>query len=297
MQIIKNLKYWFITVCRGYSIPMSFLNWLVVFILALGLQGNIIYGILALIAIVFAHMGTNLLDDCVDYYLKSPKQECKTEYLETGFVSIKFVMIMTVFYFFITLFIGGFFLLKYGLPVLLISLFAGVIIISYPRLNHYALGELAVGLTFGILLFAGVSLVMTGILSRSILLISLPVSLLTVAVVYTHALMDYDFDIKSGKKTLCIVLGSKENGLIGLMAIYILTFLLTAYLIREHILPVCVLSVLTLIPLVFQLKRNLGTYIKEDTHGKDDFIKNFLIARNISLFYNFFIILCVGLSY
>ena len=38
----------------------------------------------------------------------------------------------------------------------------------------------------------------------NIILISIPVSLLTVAVVYTHALMDFDFDKKSGKFTFSL---------------------------------------------------------------------------------------------
>ena len=80
---MKKILYWLFTVSRGYSAPMSILNWLVVFVLTIKTEqdANILYGLLGLVGIFFAHLGTNLFDDCIDYFLKIPKQKCKTEYL------------------------------------------------------------------------------------------------------------------------------------------------------------------------------------------------------------------------
>lgn len=294
-EVLNNLKYWFVTVSRGYSAPMSILNWLVVFLIALFNNGNFSYGILALVGILVAHLGTNLLDDCVDYYLKSPKQECKTQYLEQGFVSIKFVAIITLLHFGIASAIGLFFFIKLGLPILIFAGIAAMIILLYPRLNHFALGELAVGSTFGVLLFAGVYYVMLNEVSLNIILISIPVSLLTVAVVYTHALMDYDFDKISGKKTLCIALGSKEKGLWGLVSIYTITLITTTLLVLKNILPpLAIASFLLVIP-ICKLKKQLTQY-SQNTPQKNDFMKNFILSRNISLYYNIIIILCTILG-
>ena len=94
--MVKNIFYWLFTVSRGYSAPMSILNWLVIFVLTIktNSNANVLYGILALIGILFAHLGTNLFDDCVDYILKTPKQECKTEYLDKGFTTINKVFVV-----------------------------------------------------------------------------------------------------------------------------------------------------------------------------------------------------------
>ena len=48
---------------RVYSLPMTVMSWLVIFAFGILSSGNINYGILALIGISLAHMGTNVLDD------------------------------------------------------------------------------------------------------------------------------------------------------------------------------------------------------------------------------------------
>jgi len=54
---------------RIFSLPMTILSWLVIFTFSLIDSGNILYGILALVGICFAHLGTNLLDDYFDLNL------------------------------------------------------------------------------------------------------------------------------------------------------------------------------------------------------------------------------------
>ena len=55
---------------------MSFMAWLIPFSFGLLNGGNFVYGLLALIGIVFAHLGANLFDDIIDYraFLKKRKQ-------------------------------------------------------------------------------------------------------------------------------------------------------------------------------------------------------------------------------
>ena len=59
-------RLWFYDVSRGYSLLMSVMPWLVAFLYCLKQGGNILYGMLALIGIVAAHLGTNVFDDVVD---------------------------------------------------------------------------------------------------------------------------------------------------------------------------------------------------------------------------------------
>ena len=289
---MKKIFYWLFTVSRGYSAPMSVLNWLVAFVLTVKLNpnANYIYGLLALVGILFAHLGTNLFDDCVDYILKNPKQECKTEYLDNGFTTIKAVFGVTFLYFLIALAVGIFFYFKLGTPVLYLMIPAVIMIILYPKLNNFALGEAAVGLCFGVLLFAGVCFIMTSTFDLKIILISIPVSLLTVAVLYAHSLMDFDFDKQSGKYTICQLLKTKERALLGLMGIYFAAFGGTIWLIITHILPKGLFFVIFLLPLIIKLNIKLKTYNDNSYHDKEEFKINFKIARNISLFYNFILI-------
>lgn len=270
-------------VSRGYSAPMSILNWLVAFVLTVKMyeNANALYGLIALIGIVFAHLGTNLFDDCVDYMLNVPKQVCKTEYVKK--MSMKTVFIFTVIYFLIACIVGGFFIMKFGIPILYFVLPAMIIIFLYPKLNNFALGELAVGLCFGVLLFMGVSYVMTSIFDINLVFISIPVSLLTVAVLYAHSLMDFDFDKQSGKFTLCQALRTKQNALYGLMVIYFITFLSTAVFIFKNILPLQMLVIVVLLPLVIKLYSLLK-------NNPENFLVNFKLARNISLFYNLILV-------
>ena len=52
---------------RLFSLPMTILSWLVIFVFALKNGGNIFNGLVALIGISCAHLATNLFDDYIDY--------------------------------------------------------------------------------------------------------------------------------------------------------------------------------------------------------------------------------------
>ncbi len=267
---------------------MSVLNWLVAFTFIFKSFDNssLTNGLLALIAIIFAHLGTNLFDDFVDDFTNTPKQECKTKYLSEGFTTIKSVLIASLFCFIIALSIGIFFFLKFGLIILYLTLITGLIIVSYPKLNNFALGEAAVSLCFGFLMFAGINVVMTGDVNINTLLISIPVSLLTSAVVFCHSIMDYEFDKKSNKNTLCVLFGF-NNALKLLLVFYLSTIILTIILTIKNIIPQIMSMSVICIPYSIKLYKNLKIYNPEINN---EFMKNFLMSRNISLFYNLLLI-------
>ncbi|UKI40884.1 MAG: hypothetical protein L6V95_12345 [Candidatus Melainabacteria bacterium] len=82
-KIKERFLFWF-KASRGYSLPMSVISWLIIFVYALKFSnGNIIYGILALIGIAFAHLGTNLFDDYIDFKDNVPKQNTNQHILIT----------------------------------------------------------------------------------------------------------------------------------------------------------------------------------------------------------------------
>mgnify|MGYP003295830711 CR=1 FL=1 len=52
---------------RIFSLPMTFFSWLVIFVYSMSENGNVLFGLIALVGLAFAHLGTNLLDDYFDY--------------------------------------------------------------------------------------------------------------------------------------------------------------------------------------------------------------------------------------
>ena len=296
-RIEKWFSFWFMQVSRGYSLPMSLTNWLVVFILGFINGGNLLNGVLALIGFAFAHMGTNVFDDFVDHLTGVPKQECKTAHIDNGQTNLKTILILAIVYFAIALCIGIFLFVKCGWFVLALAGIGGFIALCYPFLNKFALGELAVGMTFGPLLFAGVYFVMTGNITKQVLAISVPVAIFTVAVLMVHALMDYDFDKVSGKKTLCILAGSKIAALNMIFALIVLAFALTLWFIGIEYLPIMSACTLGLFLVVITLYKRLGIYITEEKHEKSSFRNNFALIRDLGTIYCVFIALSLYLNW
>ena len=282
----KNFSHWLVTVSRGYSLPMTFFNFLVCFMFCASFENaNFVFGLLCLVGLAFAHLGTNLFDDCIDFLLKVPKQKCKTQYLDTKFTDFKTILMVTFLYFSAASLIGLFFLFKCGLPVVQIALVAAFIIIVYPKLNNFALGEAAIFLCFGPLMFAGISYVMLNQISLSAVLISIPVAILTAMVGFVHSIMDYDFDKNANKKTLCIRLGEKKNSIFLLISSFVFVLFFTFYLVLIKILPVLATFVIFLFLPCLKLVKQLKKHII-NKNNDDDFLKIFASARNISILYN-----------
>ena len=113
-KIKEHFLFWF-KASRGYSLPMSIMSFLIIFVYALKFNnGNIFYGMLALIGIAFAHLGTNLFDDYVDFKDNVPKQKYKSTYIDNKETDLKTIFKMVCFYFFVPTLIGIFFTIKFG---------------------------------------------------------------------------------------------------------------------------------------------------------------------------------------
>ena len=222
---------------RIFSLPMTIMSWLVVFVFSVINSGNILYGIVCLIGICFAHLGTNILDDYFDYkslikqvdfdkkeYLKNT-QKTKCRYLVSGILSESQVLILAGIYFFIASVIGLFFYIKCGTPVIKFALAGGFIAILYPILSKIRLSEFAVGLAYGPILFGGVNFVMTKTISWEVFVLSIPTMIMTVILLYIHTIMDFDFDLKEGHYTVANAFDSQLDSLIILKIFTILAYI------------------------------------------------------------------------
>ena len=280
--MIKTILFW-LENSRLFSLPMTLLSWLVIFVYSLKTGGNIINGIVALIGISFAHLATNLFDDYIDYKnLTDNSQKCKCAYIKEGKASLNDVLKVVVIYCFIACLTGLFLFLRCGFPVIWLAVIGGIIALIYAKLSQKGMSEIAVGLAFGPLLFEGVYFVMTGNFSYTVLVMSLAVVMFTIGLMYVHTLLDFEGDMSAHKKTLVCRIGNKSLALKGVFVVYgsgylftlILSFMLNNYLI---------LLTLALIPLVLRMYNSLKTSCGDDVK---EFYFRLLQARNLMVYYS-----------
>ncbi len=313
----------FFTLCRGYSLPISIMSWVVPFLFAFLNGGNVFYGLIALFGIVILHLATNLFDDVVDYVIEYNKikkglkndfnfQKGKCSLIINKEVSLKTAFAVSVLLFFIAGLTGLYFIGIYGFKLLYIIIPSAFIFLLYPILGSMGFGEVLVAIAFSPLLYSGVYFVMTGGFSYDILAISISTGLFVVAVLHNHMLLDYKYDKTNRKMTLSRLCGNERNALILLVI-----FIISAYLnilirvILKTLPPIYLLTLLS-IPTAIILIKTMNTHIKnpdeeikynilmgsmrgENQAPKEqkNFIRKFLIMQNLLAF--FIVLLCIAI--
>lgn len=221
---------------RAFSLPMTIMSWLVIFTYSALVAGHIRYGLLALAGICLAHLAANLLDDYFDYkslikqvsfnkkeYLKN-SQKTKCRYLISGLIRPQDILILAFIYLAAASIIGLFFFIKCGIGVVYFALIGGIITILYSFMSKIRLSEFAVAVAYGPALFGGVYYVMTKTYSWDAIILSIPSMLVTVTLLYIHTVMDFDFDLNEGHKTVANSFNSQLDSLIVLKWLLILAY-------------------------------------------------------------------------
>ncbi len=270
MNFIQKTIFW-LNNARAYSLPMTVLSWAVIFIFSLKYGGNVLYGIIALFGICLVHMATNLIDDYFDYKILSMNlkyinsaQNCKCEYLKSGKATLDELKKTIITYLSIAAIIGIYLFCVSGAYVALLAIIALIIALTYQKLSLNGLGEIAVIIAYGPLMFEGVFYVMTGNFSTEVFILSLACALFTNTVLYAHMLMDFDGDECSHKTTLCRKFKTKDKALQFILAFYVLGFLSIGIL---SLITTNYLYLLTLLttPLIVDLYLSLRAYNNDKT--------------------------------
>jgi len=183
--------------------------------------------VLALLGIIFGHLGINLWDDYFDY--KKSDQVIrdrlnskgiraridKCHYLTSGETTVKELGWAASVFCMIALLFGGVIFVERGYPILVIALITAFFGISYSgfpfRFSYHGLGELVIGAVFGPLLMCGVYIAACGTFSLQLVFISIPIGMLVTNIVYTHAVIDFEADKAMNKKTLAVILKKKNR--------------------------------------------------------------------------------------
>lgn len=302
-------------ITRAYALPMSIFSWLVAFAYGVSCSGNILYGFLALIGICLAHLGANMFDDYIDYkklkriddngneYLINA-QKGKCDYLLNKTITSKQLILLSLFCFGLACCIGIFFTLKIGLVVLIIMIISGLIGLLYPIAGTVRLCELFIALIYGPLLFGGVSCVMNGAYDWRTLIVCIPTTLLTVNLLYTDTMLDYDLDKAENKKTIANIF-SRQNSLICHKLLLFLAYL-SLFLVYWNTKTISIFITLLTIPMAVNLISSVSLFIKDKNklpkrkfydglmenwdiilqEGSASFMMRMYQARNLMIFFS-----------
>lgn len=316
---MKNLvSFWFKTT-RAYSLPMSIMSWSVPFVFGITDKGNILYGIIALIGIIFAHLGVNMFDDFVDFLIAKKNanadgeivlQKGKCAYLLNKELTLKQLALAICVLFTLAVLCGLYLTVKTGFTVVIIAAIAGVIGLLYPLLSFVALGEIAVGVIFAPLLYTGVYYVMTGGFSWELFPVAISTGILTIGLLHAHMFLDIDYDKPNNKRTLCLLAGSKENairnqlyimalGYINIIAFVLMQKIPNIYLITLLSLPTAVMLYKIMRAGIINPDEKIHTNIffgilenMQEYKENRNFMITFMTARNVMV--EFTILACVA---
>jgi|Deesub1362A_J573_1020465.scaffolds.fasta_scaffold00088_47 1,4-dihydroxy-2-naphthoate octaprenyltransferase len=218
-------------------------------LVALIKTGNIdfFYLILTLIGVCLLHTGTNVANDYFDY--KDGTDNVNKEFItpfsggsrviQQGLMSPKEVLIEAMLLFILGGLVGLYLAFARGIVVLylgIIGIISGFFYTAPPfKFASRGIGELLVGLNFGVLVVLGSYYVQTKSLAIEPVLASLPVSFLITAILWINEFPDYRADRETGKLTLVVRLGRRKavefyRALMYLPYVVILIFILLGYL-------------------------------------------------------------------
>ncbi|MDD2534692.1 MAG: prenyltransferase [Eubacteriales bacterium] len=219
--------------------------------------------ILTLLGIALIHTGANLINDYFDY--KSGADTQNQEYLPgvtggsrvvvDGFIPLKTVLNVAIATFVLGTAIGVYLAIIAG-PVVYWLIGFGLltsVIYTTPRFNliNMKLGEIVIGLDFGILTILGAYYVQTGTFSLNAFFVSIPVGILIAAILLINEFQDYQSDLKVGKKTTVVRIGRKAGSqLLTTMLISLQILVLVDVILGA--LPLWSLLSLLSAPLLFQ---------------------------------------------
>ena len=204
---MNKIKFWFNN-ARPTSLPQSLVPSVLAVCMALQADGFSWWlSTCAVLGVMAAHLALNLFDDYFDYIKKQSgyRDELKHEgfrarigkcpYLTSGQATLKQLLAACVILSIIAFSFGSVVLYFRGDLVLYIvgaTILLGFFYSAPPlRLSYHGLGELVIGTIFGPLNMAGTYYAACGEMSNAVVLVSVPVGLLIMNIIYVHSILDF----------------------------------------------------------------------------------------------------------
>ena len=308
---------------RVFSLPMAIMSWLVIFTYSSLVAGHIRYGFLALIGVCLAHLAANVFDDYFDYkslikqvdfnkkeYLKN-SQKTKCRYIIAGLMKPRQIFALGCIYLLLAILIGVYFFFKCGAGVIYFALIGGILTVLYSFLSKIRLSEVAVAIAYGPALFGGIYYVMTKTYSWDAIILSIPSMIVTVILLYIHTVMDFDFDINEGHKTIANSFNSRLDSLVVLKWLLILAYITPVLLCIFDIADWQVFAVWLTIPLAVDLYKSMVDFSAdpesvpehkwyhfpmENMMGEPAFMTRIYQSRNLMIYYSLVLTISIILA-
>jgi 1,4-dihydroxy-2-naphthoate octaprenyltransferase len=213
--------------------------------------------LLALLGGLFLHAGTNVMNDYFDH--RSGTDEMNVQYvrpftggsrmIQKGLLTPREVLWESILAYIGAVLVGVILTIHRGHPILIlgaIGLFCGYFYTGTPLvLAARGLGELVIGVNFGLLMVVGSYYVQTGRFSAEPLLAAIPVALLIILVVFINEFQDMESDGKAGRRTLVVRLGKKRSSRVYLGLLSLCYLIVLTLVALRLISPFCLIVLLT----------------------------------------------------
>ncbi|MEM3832428.1 MAG: prenyltransferase [Thermoprotei archaeon] len=232
---------------------------------------NLAIYLITLIGAISLHAYTNVINDYFDTLYGvdkpgAPTTRYRPHPIISGIFKPHHILRISIAYLFIAA-LTGLSLYFLGRPLILfLGLIGALISLEYTgpplKYKYKGLGELAVFIVWGPLMFLGSNYAQTGLILFKPVLISFPIGLLVAAVLLIDEIRDYEYDKFSNIKTLPIIIGQQN----ALKLYYILTtlpFILVTSFVIINILKVSSLIIFLTLPKLIDLIKHFSKQIPD----------------------------------
>jgi 1,4-dihydroxy-2-naphthoate octaprenyltransferase len=178
-------------------------------------KANWIYLLWAVASAIFIQIGTNLVNDAIDFKkgADTDKRIGPQRITQSGVFSFKQVIFFATLSFLFALLCGIPLVLQGGVSILVIGLVSILLGYGYTAgpypLAYKGLGDLFVILFFGVIAVMGMSYIHTMMWSLDALVLGLQIGMLAAVLIAINNLRDHEGDRLVGKKTMAVRLGVK----------------------------------------------------------------------------------------
>ncbi|OQW51915.1 MAG: 1,4-dihydroxy-2-naphthoate octaprenyltransferase [Proteobacteria bacterium SG_bin7] len=290
---LSYLKIWFLAI-RPKTLTAAIVPVIVgsVLIYTSSYQVNWWLSVFALLGALFIQVGTNLVNDAIDFKKGADTQDRlgPTRVTQAGLISHERVFLAGLICFGVAMVFGLPLIMAGGWLILvigLVSLICGYAYTAGPYpLAYKGLGELFVILFFGIVAVAGTFYLHSGAFSFGVLVAGLQIGALSTVLIAINNLRDHEGDRLANKLTLAVRFG-KTFGRVEISALLLSPFLLNFYWI-VHGYTVAAIFTYALIPLAFRIAKKVWTIEPSAEY-------NMLLAQSAKLHLGFGLLFSFGI--
>jgi len=208
---------------------------------------------LAMAGTVLAHIAVNLFNELSDYRTKIDENTKRTPFsggsgtLQAGSLSYRAVYAAAVTALLAALVIGIYLSALAGWAMMIFIVAGGLATVFYTsHLAKWVLGELAAGVCLGTFVVLGTYFAMAGVLTPTVIWISIPPGILTALLLLLNEFPDMEADEQGGRRHLVIVLGRKKAAVVYTASLLIMYLVIIGGAVTGYLPMTALIALLTL---------------------------------------------------